>query len=72
VEIVIAPNTNFVRGGILIKFATNLGHGLGGILKGRNLSRNSGLPTIITRVVGTPQMVFTNMIMTIHVNMIVD
>jgi hypothetical protein len=37
VEMVVAPNTTVVRGGILIGFATNLGHGLGGILVGRNL-----------------------------------
>jgi len=33
---------------------------------GRNLGRSLKLPTINTGVVGTPQMVFTNPIMTIH------
>jgi hypothetical protein len=43
-EIVVAPNTNFIKVGILIGFATNLGHGLSGVLAGRNLNRNLGLP----------------------------
>jgi hypothetical protein len=41
VEMVVAPNTIVVRGGILIGFATNLGHGSGGISVGRNLSRSA-------------------------------
>jgi hypothetical protein len=57
-----------VKKNILIGFATNLGSGLGGILIGRNLSWSLALPIITTRVVGTPQMVFTNPIMTTHVN----
>jgi hypothetical protein len=72
VAIVVAPNTNFVKGGILIGFATNLGCGSGGVLKGRNLNRSSRLPTTITKVVRTPQMVFINLIMTTHVNTITD
>jgi len=40
-EIVVAPNTNFVKVGVLIGSATNLGHGLGKVLVGRNLSKNS-------------------------------
>jgi len=35
VEIVVAPNTNFVKGGILIGSATNLGCGSGGVSKER-------------------------------------
>ncbi len=38
VEMVVAPNTNVVRGGILIGFATNLGSGSGGVLARRNVS----------------------------------
>jgi hypothetical protein len=57
-----------VRKGVLIGFATKLGSGLGGILAKRNLNRSSTLPIIITRVVGTFQMVFTNLVMTTHVN----
>jgi hypothetical protein len=67
VETTVTPNTNFVRGGILIGFAANLGHGLGGLSEGRNLSKSSRLPTT-TDGVGTPQMVFTNLIMTTRVN----
>jgi hypothetical protein len=70
VEIVVAPNTNFVKGGILIGFATNLGCESGRVSKGRNLNRSSRLPTTITRVVGTPQMVSINSMMTTHVNTI--
>jgi hypothetical protein len=64
------PNINVVRRGILIQCATKLGSG--GISIGRNLSQSSTLPTTTTRIIGTPQMVFTNPIMTTHVNMTVD
>jgi hypothetical protein len=67
-ETMVAPNMNVVRGGILIGSATKLGNGLGGVLTRRNLSRSSALPIATTRVVGTPQMVFTNLIMITHVN----
>ncbi len=43
VEIIVAPNSNFVRGRILIGSTTKLGHGLGKISMGRNLSRSSRL-----------------------------
>jgi hypothetical protein len=69
---VVAPNMNVVRGGVLIRFATNLSLGLGGVLTRRNLSRSLGLLIAITRVIRTPRMVFTNLIMTIHVNRTVD
>jgi hypothetical protein len=69
---VVAPNMNVVRGGVLIRFATNLSLGLGGVLTQRNLSRSLGLLIAITRVIRTPRMVFTNLIMTIHVNRTVD
>ncbi len=71
-EIIVAFNTNFVKGGILIGFATNLGCGSGGVSKGRNLNRSSGLPTVIIKVDGTPQMVFINSIMTTHLNTITN
>ncbi len=67
-EIIVVPNLEVVRRGILIGSIANLGSGLDGVLTGRNLSRSSTLPTTITRVVGTPQMVFTDLIMIIHVN----
>ncbi len=69
VEIVVAPNTNVVRVGVLIGSTTNLGSGLDGVLPRRNLSRSSALPTTTIGVIGSSQMVFTNPIMTIHVNM---
>ncbi len=50
----VAPNTNVVKGGILIRYVTNLCNGLGGILAGRNLSRSLTLPIVTTRVFGTP------------------
>jgi len=55
--------------GILLGFATKLGSGFGGVSIGRNLNRSSTLPIITIGVVGTLQMVFTNSIMTTHMNM---
>jgi hypothetical protein len=72
VEMVVAPNTTVVKGGILIGSATNLGHGSGSISIGRNLSRSARLLAISIGVLGTPQMVFTNLIMIAHVNRTVD
>jgi len=72
VETVVVPNMDFVKRGVLLRFATKLGSGSGGVLARRNLSRNSTLLVITTGVVGTPQMVFTNSIMIIHVNMIAN
>ncbi len=69
VETIVVLATIFVRTGVLIEFATNLGHGSGGVLARRNLSRSSGIPIATIRVVRTPQMVFTNPKMTIHINM---
>jgi len=57
-----------VRGGILIRYATKLGSGLGGVLARRNLNRSSTLLIATIGVVGTIQIVFTNLIMTTHVN----
>jgi hypothetical protein len=54
VEMVVAPNMNVVRGGVLTKSTTNLGRGLGRVFTGRNLSRSLGILTTTTRVVGTP------------------
>jgi hypothetical protein len=71
-ETIIAPNTNVVRGGILIRSTTNLGLGLGGVSAKRNLNQSLGLPIATTGIVGTPHMVFTNLIMTTHVNMTTD
>jgi hypothetical protein len=68
VELIVAPNTNVVRGGVLIGSVANLGCGTSGISIERNLNRSSGLLTTPIGVVGTLQMVFTYPIMTIHVN----
>jgi hypothetical protein len=67
VEMVVTPTMDVVRRGILIGSTTKLGSGLGGVLARWKLNGSSALPTTIG-VVGTPQMVFTNLIMTIHVN----
>ncbi len=69
---VVAPSMNVVRGGALIGFATNLGCGLSRVLKGRKLNKSLGLPTTTIGIVETPRMVFTNLIMTTHVNRTVD
>jgi hypothetical protein len=53
VETIVAPITNFVKGGVLIGSSKNLGHGLGGVSTGTNLNRSLELPITI-RVVGTP------------------
>jgi hypothetical protein len=63
---------NVVKRGLVIEFVTNLEGGSDGFLTRRNLNRSSRLLASNTRVVGTPQMVFTNPIMTTHVNKIVD
>jgi len=68
VETVVAHSMDVVLKGILIGFVTNLGSGLGGVLIGRNLNWSLALPIITTKVVGTLQMVFTNPILTTHVN----
>jgi hypothetical protein len=54
VETIVAPNTNVVRGGILIGFVTYLGSGSNKILAKRNLSWNLKLPVATTKVYGTP------------------
>jgi hypothetical protein len=63
-EIVVVPNINVVRKGVLIKSVSKLGNGSCGVLANQSLA----LPTVTTKVVGTLQMVFTNPIITTHVN----
>ncbi len=65
----VVPNRNFVRGGILTRSTTNLGCGSRRVSMRRNLSRDFGLPPTTTKVVGTPKMVFTNLIIIICANM---
>jgi hypothetical protein len=55
VEMVVAPNTNVVRGGILIRIVENLGHGFGIIFIGKNLNRSLEILIITTGIVGTPR-----------------
>ncbi len=62
------PNIDIVTRGILIGFATKLGSGPDVVLAGWKLSGSIALPTTTTRVIRTLQMVFTNPIMTTHVN----
>jgi hypothetical protein len=66
---VVVPSIDVVKREVLIGFATKLGSGSSGVSTVRNLSRSLALPTSTTRVVGIPQIVFTNLIMTTHVNM---
>jgi hypothetical protein len=51
---VVVPNIDFVRMGILLGFVAKLGSGLGGISVGRNLNRSIALPIVTTRGVGKP------------------
>jgi len=66
------PSIDVVRRGVLIRFTTKLGNISSGVLVVRNLNRSLALPTTISRVVCTPQMVFTNPITTTHVNKTID
>ncbi len=68
VEMVVAPNINVVKNEILIGFVANLGSGSSGVSARRNLNQSLTLLTTTIGVVGTPQIVFINMITTIHVN----
>jgi hypothetical protein len=72
VETIVTPNINVVKRGILIGFLAKFHNGSNGVSVVRNLTRSSTLPTIITKVIGTPQMVFTSSIMTTHVNKIAN
>jgi hypothetical protein len=69
VEIVVVSNMDFVKKGILLGFVTKLGSGSSGVLAGKNLNQSLALPGVTIGVVGTPQMVFTNLIITTHMNM---
>jgi hypothetical protein len=72
VNTVVAPNMNVGKKGIITEFAVNLSCESDKFSKGTSLNRSSGLPMTNTRVVGTPQMVFTNPIMIIHVHKTID
>jgi hypothetical protein len=68
VETIVAPNIYVVTRGVVIGSTTKLGNELSGISTKKILNRNTTLPIVTMGVVGTPQMVFTNPIMIIHVN----
>jgi len=70
-ETVVAPNIDVVKRGVLIGFTAKLGSGLGGVSIIRNLNQSLALLIAIIGVIGIPQMVFTNPIMTTHVNKII-
>jgi hypothetical protein len=72
VEMVVTPNVDFVKRGVLLGFVTKLGNGLGGILVGSNLSQKLTILVATIGVVGKPQIIFTNLISTTHVNKITD
>jgi hypothetical protein len=71
-ETIVVPNMNVVSKGVIIGSTSNLNRGLGKFLARRKLSRSSGLPMANIGVVGTPQMVFTDLIMIIHVHKTID
>ncbi len=71
-EMVVVPNIDVVKRGVLIEYVAKLGGGLSGILVVRNLNQSSTLLIATTRIVGTPQMVFIDLIMNTHVNMITN
>jgi hypothetical protein len=68
VETIVTPTMDIVKKGILIGFVEKLGSGLGGVLTRRKQNGSTTLLTTITKVFGTFQIVFTNLIMTTHVN----
>ncbi len=68
VEMVVMASTDVVRKEVLIGSLTKLGNGSSGVLTIRNLIQSLALPIAITGVIGTPQMVFINLIIITHVN----
>ncbi len=72
VEKIVAPSMDVDKRGVLIGSTTKLGSGSNRVSVRRNLNKSSTLPIATTRVVGTPQMVFANLIMSSHVNMTID
>jgi hypothetical protein len=67
---VVAPTMDVVKRGVLIGSTTKLGNGSSGVLARKKSNGNTTLPITIIGVVGTLQTMFTNPIMTIHVNRI--
>jgi hypothetical protein len=71
-ETIVVSTMDVVRKGLLIGFATKLSSGSGGVLIRSKLCGSLTLPIITMGVIGTPQMVFINLINTTHVNMTID
>ncbi len=71
-ETIVALSINVVKWGVLIGSVIKLGSELGGVSIVRNLNQSSALPVTTIGVVHTLQMVFTNLIMTTHVNRTTD
>jgi hypothetical protein len=69
---VVAPNINVIKRGVSIESVAKLDSRSSGISVVRNLNRSSALPIAIIAIIGTPQMVFTNLMRHIHVNMIAN
>jgi hypothetical protein len=65
---VVAPTMVVVKRGVLIGSIVKLGNQLGGVSIGKKISGNTTLPATSIGVIKTPQMVFSNLIMTTHVN----
>jgi hypothetical protein len=72
VDTIVVPDVNVGKRGVVTEFIINLGHGSSGFLVRRNLSRTLGLPMANIGVIRTPQMVFINRIMIIHVHKTID
>ncbi len=72
VEMIVAPNIDVFKRGVLIGFATKLGSKLGGNSIGRNLSQSLALPIATIGVAGILQMVFANLIIAIYGNRIAN
>ncbi len=71
-EMLVVPNVDVIRREIVTGSTAKLGSKLGGVLTRRNLNWSLMLPTYTTGVVGILQMVFTNLILVVHGNKIVD
>jgi hypothetical protein len=69
---VVEPNIDVIRRGVLIGFVTKMGSGSSGVLALRNLNRSLVLPIGTIAIVGIPQMVFINLITATHGNMTIN
>jgi hypothetical protein len=65
---IVTPTMDVVRDGVLIGYGEKLGSGSGGVSTRKNLNGSLALPIATITIIATLQMVFTNPIMTTHVN----